>query len=81
MHELLEASAAYLAIVEDQPRFSQERLVANLGGYLKDNQISEDATNRSLSRLLRDGKLLQVKKDRFTISKSTRHGFQDKLVG
>ncbi|MCP5075834.1 MAG: hypothetical protein GY947_21405, partial [Rhodobacteraceae bacterium] len=81
LHELLEASAAYLAIVEDQPRFSQENLVSNLEAYLHENEISEDATNRSLSRLLRDGKILQVKKDRFTISKSARHGFQSKLAG
>ncbi|MCP5087684.1 MAG: hypothetical protein GY952_12890 [Rhodobacteraceae bacterium] len=54
--------------------------MANLETYLEENEISEDATNRSLSRLLRDGKLLQVKKDRFTISKSARHGFQDKLA-
>lgn len=79
--ELLEASAAYLAIVENQPRFSQERLVANLEGYLQGNSVSAEATNRSLNRLLRDGKILRVKTDRFTISKSTRHGYQEKLAG
>jgi len=79
--QLLEASAAYLAIVEDQPRFSQERLVANLGEYLQKNNLTAEATNRSLNRLLRDGKILRVKADRFTISKSTRHGYQDKLAG
>ena len=81
LHELLEASAAYLAIVEHQPGFSRERLVSNIGGYLADNKISQDATNRSLSRLLRDGRILQLKKGRYTISRSTRHGYQDKLAG
>ncbi len=79
--ELLEASAAYLAIVENQPRFSQERLVANIEGYLQENSVSAEATNRSLNRLLRDGRILRVKADRFTISKSTRHGYQEKLAG
>jgi hypothetical protein len=79
--ELLEASAAYLAIVENQPRFSQERLVANLEDFLQENSVSAEATNRSLNRLLRDGKILRVKADRFTISKSTRHGYQEKLAG
>ncbi len=79
--ELLEASAAYLAIVENQPRFSQERLIANLEEYLKENRVSAEATNRSLNRLLRDGKILRVKTDRFTISKSARHGYQEKLAG
>ncbi len=79
--ELLEASAAYLAIVENQPRFSQERLVANLEEFLHENSVSAEATKRSLNRLLRDGKILRVKADRFTISKSTRHGYQEKLAG
>lgn len=79
--ELLEASAAYLAIVENQPRFSQERLVANLGEFLAENDVSAEATNRSLNRLLREGRILRVKADHFTISKSARHGFQMKMAG
>lgn len=81
LHELLEASAAYLAIVEDEPRFSQDRIVENLSVYLTENNVSVDATNRSMNRLMRDGRILRVKHDSYTISKSARHGFQDKLAG
>ncbi len=80
LHQLLEASAAYLAIVEDQPRFSHERLIANLDGYLQENDVSPEATSRSLNRLLRDGRILRVKADRYTLSKSARHGYQAKIA-
>jgi len=81
LHELLEASAAYLAIVEDQSRFSQERLVANVDNYLQDGSITPEAANRSLNRLLRDGRILRIQADRFCISKSSRSGFQEKMAG
>ena len=81
LHELLEASAAYLAIVEDQPRFSQDSLIDNITQYLGADNVSSDAANRSLNRLLRDGRILRVKQDRYTISKSARHGFQSRLAG
>ncbi|MBV1864092.1 MAG: hypothetical protein KUG74_06605 [Rhodobacteraceae bacterium] len=81
LQELLEASAAYLAIVEDQPRFSHERLVANVDGYLQDNSATPEATSRSLNRLLRDGRILRVKADRYCISKSTRNGYREKMAG
>ncbi|PLS20787.1 hypothetical protein [Neptunicoccus cionae] len=81
LHELLEASAAYLSIVENEPRFSQERIIETIGGYMEENNISEDAANRSLNRLMRDGRILRVKQDSYTISKSARHGFKDRLAG
>lgn len=81
LQELLEASAAYLAIVEDQSRFSQERLISHVDNYLQDNSITPEATNRSLNRLLRDGRILRIQADRFCISKSTRNGYQEKIAG
>nr|WP_323776328.1 hypothetical protein [Amylibacter sp.] len=81
LHELLEASAAYLSIVENEPRFSQERIIETIGDYMAENNISEDAANRSLNRLMRDGRILRVKQDSYTISKSARHGFQDRMAG
>ncbi len=81
LHELLEASAAYLAIVEDEPRFSQDRILENLGDYLSENEVSTEAANRSLNRLMRDGRILRVKQDSYTISKSAKHGFKDRMAG
>ena len=78
--ELLEASAAYLAIVEQQNRFSQDLMVSNVGEVLDAAALSDDAASRSLNRLLRDGKILRVTKDTFTISKSTRHGYLDRTA-
>ncbi|GGA10132.1 hypothetical protein [Neptunicoccus cionae] len=80
LHELLEASAAYLSIVENEPRFSQERIIQTIGDYMEENNISEDAANRSLNRLMRDGRILRVKQDSYTISKSARHGFKDRMT-
>ena len=81
LHELLEASAAYLAIVEDEPRFSQDRILENLGDYLSKNDVSNEAASRSLNRLMRDGRILRVKQDSYTISKSAKHGFKDRMAG
>lgn len=78
--ELLEASAAYLAIVEQQNRFSQDLMVSNVGEVLGASALTDDAASRSLNRLLRDGKILRVTKDTFTISKSTRHGYLDRIA-
>ncbi|MEJ6708023.1 MAG: hypothetical protein QNK92_04295 [Amylibacter sp.] len=80
LHELLEASAAYLAIVEDEPRFSQDRIFENLGDYLSQNEVYTEAANRSLNLLMRDGRILRVKQDSYTISKSAKHGFKDRMA-
>jgi len=79
--ELLEASAAYLCVIEDQRRFSQDNIVSRIGEVMGAGALSSDAASRSLNRLLRDGKILRVTKDTFTISKSTRHRFKAKLAG
>lgn len=80
LHELLEASAAYLAIIEDEPRFSQDRILENLGDYLSENDVSAEVANRSLNRLMREGRILRVKQDSYTISKSAKHGFKDRMA-
>ena len=81
LHELLEASAAYLAIVQEEPRFTQTRILENLSTYMDENQISEEAASRSLNRLMRDGRILRVKQDSYTISKSAKHGYRDRVAG
>lgn len=80
LHELLEASAAYLSLVEQAPRYSQTRILENLSDYLSENEVSQDATARSLNQLMRDGRLLRVKTDRYTLSKSARSGYRDRMA-
>jgi hypothetical protein len=80
LHELLEASAAYLAIVEHEPRFSQNQIIGNLQNYFATNNITEQAAHRSLKRLMHDGRILRVKQDSYTISKSARSGFESRLA-
>lgn len=81
LHDLLEASAAYLAIVEEEPRFSQNRILENISGFMTENQISKESANRSLDRLMRDGLILRVKQDSYTMSKSAKHGYRDRMTG
>lgn len=81
LHDLLEASAAYLAIVQDEPRFSQTRISENISAFMDENQISSEAASRSLNRLMRDGRILRVKQDSYTLSKSAKHGFRDRMTG
>lgn len=81
LHELLEASAAFLSIVEEQPRYSQDSILANLADFISENEVSADATDRSFNRLMRDGRLLRVKTGRYTLSKSARSGYRDRLAG
>ncbi|MEM7439338.1 MAG: hypothetical protein AAF393_07050 [Pseudomonadota bacterium] len=81
LYELMEASAAYLSLVEDEPRYSQNRIVSNISDYLAENAVSEDQMTRSFNRMMRDGRLLRVKSDRYTLSKSARSGFRDRLAG
>lgn len=81
LHELLEASAAYLSLIEEAPRYSQDRIIANIADYLAANSVSDDQMTRSFNRMMRDGRLLRVKSDRYTLSKSARSGYQDRLAG
>jgi len=53
----------------------------NLGDYLSKNDVSNEAASRSLNRLMRDGRILRVKQDSYTISKSAKHGFKDRMAG
>ena len=48
LHELLEASAAYLAIVEDEPRFSQDRILENLSDYLSENDNQHELCSKEI---------------------------------
>jgi DNA-binding HxlR family transcriptional regulator len=48
---------------------------------MDENQISSEAASRSLNRLMRDGRILRVKQDSYTLSKSAKDGFRDRMTG
>ncbi len=81
LHELLEASAAYISIVENKKRYSQGRIIGHVSKVMDKSEFSKEAASRSLNRLMREGRILRVKKDRFTISKSAKSGYQNRLAG
>lgn len=80
LRDLLEASAAYLTIVDNEPRFGKDRILSNLD-TLPDPDFTPEAANRMLQNLMREGRILRVKKDSYTISKATKLGFQSRLAG
>ena len=81
LRDYLIASAAYLSLVENREQFSESQLLNNLHSYLDENDISPETTERALTRLMLDGKILRVKTDVYTISKSAQRGFQLKMAG
>jgi hypothetical protein len=70
--DLLEAAAAYTAIVEDRPRFSRAQVMSKLAKLNIGDAYTKEAGLRSFGKLLREGKILRVQDGQFAISKASR---------
>ncbi|MFQ5438484.1 MAG: hypothetical protein ACE5DK_06610, partial [Paracoccaceae bacterium] len=72
LQDLLEAAAAYTAIVEESPRFSRAQVMSKIARLENTEDFTKEAGLRSFGRLLREGKILRVQDGQFAISRASR---------
>ncbi len=71
--DLLEAAAAYSAIVEGRPSFSRPQLLRHLAAATPDRDLSREDGLRGFGTLLRDGRIEKLRRGQFALTESSRY--------
>lgn len=79
LQDLLEASAVYMDVVEGKSRFSRRDVMQALNQIGSENDYTQEARLKSFRRLLTTGSLVRVDDGMFTVSQSTRFGYETRL--
>lgn len=79
LQDLLEASAVYMDVVEGKSRFSRRDVMQALNQIGTDNDYTQEARLKSFRKLLTTGSLVRVDDGMFTVSQSTRFGYETRL--
>jgi len=66
--DLLEAAAAYAACIEGRPHVSRPQLMRQVQGVLPDNGSSREDSLRGFGTLLRNGRIVKVRRGQYAIS-------------
>lgn len=68
---LLEAAAAYAACVEGRPHFSRPQLMRQIAAMGEEGGIAREDSLRSFGSLLRDGRIVKVKRGQYALAESS----------
>lgn len=79
--DLLEAAAAHMAYVEDQPHFSRPQIMRRVAAVDPTVEESREAGLRSFGQLLRQGRIVKLQRGQFTVSDSTRFKPEHRIAG
>jgi len=79
LQDLLEASAVYMDVVEGKSRFSRRDVMQALNQIGSENDYTQEARLKSFRKLLTTGSLVRVDDGMFTVSQSTRFGYETRL--
>lgn len=79
LQDLLEASAVYMDVVEGKSRFSRRDVMQALNQIGAENDYTQEARLKSFRKLLTTGSLVRVDDGMFTVSQSTRFGYETRL--
>jgi hypothetical protein len=71
--DLLEAAAVYCAQVEGRPNFSRPQLLRKLGELPDHADISREEGLRGFGRLLRDGRIVKIRRGQFAVKDGSRY--------
>jgi hypothetical protein len=70
--DLLEAAAAYAATVEGRPSFSRPQLIRQVSLAAGDTDVSREEGLRSFGTLLRDGRIVKLRRGQFALTDRSR---------
>lgn len=77
--EMIEASAAYLAVVQKRDAFSRPQLMANVEAAMPEALPREDGL-RSFGALLRSGRLSKLRRGQFVLSQQSNYLTEGKRI-
>jgi hypothetical protein len=72
LQDMLEAAAAYAATVEGRPSFSRPQLMKQVSMATGDADVSREDGLRSFGTLLRDGRIVKVRRGQFALTDQSR---------
>ena len=79
--DLLEAAAAYTAFVEGQPHFGRPQIMRQVADFAGKGEFSREEGLRSFGKLLRQGKIVKIKRGKFEIAETTRFKPEARIAG
>ena len=79
--DLLEAAAAYTAFVEGQPHFGRPQIMRQVADFAGKGEFSREEGQRSFGKLLRQGKIVKIKRGKFEIAETTRFKPEARIAG
>ncbi len=79
--DLLEAAAAYTAYVEGQPHFSRPDILRRVQQSEISAEFDREDQLRYFGQLLREGKIVKIRRGQFMVSETTRFKPQSRIAG
>lgn len=79
--DLLEAAAAYTAYVEGRPHFARPQIMRQVAGFAGKEEFNREEGLRSFGQLLRQGKIIKIKRGQFEIAQTTRFKPEARFAG
>ncbi len=79
--DLLEAAAAYTAYVEGRPFFARPQILRQVADFAGNEDFSREEGLRSFGQLLRQGKIVKIKRGQFEIAETTRFKPEARIAG
>lgn len=70
--DLMEAAAAYAAYIEGRPHFARPQIMRQVANYTGKDEFNREEGLRSFGQLLRQGKIVKIRRGQFGIADSTR---------
>ncbi|AXX97142.1 hypothetical protein BAR1_03855 [Profundibacter amoris] len=70
--DLMEAAAAYAAYIEGRPHFARPQIMRQVANYAGKDEFNREEGLRSFGQLLRQGKIVKIRRGQFGIADSTR---------
>jgi len=79
--DLLEAAAAYAAFVEGQPHFGRPQIMRQVADFTGKSEFNREEGLRSFGMLLRQGKIVKIRRGKFEIAETTRFKPKARIAG
>ncbi len=70
--DLMEAAAAYAAYIEGRPHFARPQIMRQVANYAGKDEFNREEGLRSFGQLLRQGKIVKIRRGQFGIADNTR---------